>query len=96
MVLAIGSWWGKTMGIPGDDDSRVIDGVQFLRDVNDGARPEMPETVVVVGGGDVAMDACRVAKRLPGCKDVKVIYRRGPDEIPARAIELEGANKEGI
>ncbi|MFP6688443.1 MAG: FAD-dependent oxidoreductase [Alphaproteobacteria bacterium] len=96
VVLAIGSWWGKTMGILGDDDSRVIDGVQFLRDVNDGARPEMPETVVVVGGGDVAMDACRVAKRLPGCKDVKVIYRRGPDEIPARAIELEGAIKEGI
>jgi NADPH-dependent glutamate synthase beta subunit-like oxidoreductase len=96
VVLAIGSWWGKTMGIPGDDDARVVDGVQFLRDVNAGARPDMPETVVVVGGGDVAMDACRVAKRLPGCKDVKVIYRRGPDEIPARAIELEGAVKEGV
>lgn len=96
VVLAIGSWWGKKMGIPGDTDTRVIDGVQFLRDVNAGARPEMPETVVVVGGGDVAMDACRVAKRLPGCKHVKVIYRRGPDEIPARAIELEGAVKEDI
>ena len=96
VVLAIGSWWGKKMGIPGEDDSHVIDGVQFLRDINDGARPEMPETVVVVGGGDVAMDACRVAKRLPGCKTVKVIYRRGPEEIPARAIELEGAVKEDI
>jgi len=96
VVLGIGSWWGKTMGIPGDDDARVVDGVQFLRDVNAGGRPEMPETVVVVGGGDVAMDACRVAKRLPGCKHVKVIYRRGPDEIPARAIELEGAVKEDI
>ncbi len=96
VVLAIGSWWGKKMGIPGEDDSRVIDGVQFLRDVNEGARPEMPETVVVVGGGDVAMDACRVAKRLPGCKHVKVIYRRGPAEIPARKIELEGAIEEGI
>jgi NADPH-dependent glutamate synthase beta subunit-like oxidoreductase len=96
VVLAIGSWWGKKMGIPGENDSRVVDGVQFLREINAGARPEMPETVVVVGGGDVAMDACRVAKRLPGCKHVKVIYRRGPDEIPARAIELEGAVKEGI
>ena len=40
--------------------------------------------------------ACRVAKRLPGCKHVKVIYRRGPAEIPARKIELEGAVEEGI
>ena len=96
VVLAIGAWWGKKMGIPGEDDQRVIDGVQFLRDVNEGARPEMPETVVVIGGGDVAMDACRVAKRLPGCRHVKVVYRRGPAEIPARRIELEGAVEEGV
>ena len=96
VVLAIGAWWGKKMGIAGEDDVRVIDGVQFLRDVNEGARPEMPETVVVIGGGDVAMDACRVAKRLPGCRHVKVVYRRGPAEIPARRIELEGAVEEGI
>ena len=56
---------------------RVVDGVEFLRRVNAGKCPEMRETVVVVGGGDVAMDACRVAKLLPGCKHVKVIYRRG-------------------
>ena len=73
-----------------------MDGVGFLRRVNAGERPEMPETVVVVGGGDVAMDACRVAKRLPGCKHVKVIYRRGPGEIPARAIELHHAVKEDV
>ena len=96
VLLTIGSWWGKGMGIPGEDDPRVIDGVSFLRRVNDGDRPEMPETVVVVGGGDVAMDACRVAKRLPGCKAVKVIYRRGPNEIPARKIELHHALKEGV
>ena len=96
VVLAIGAWWGKKMGIAGEDDVRVIDGVQFLRDVNEGARPEMPETVVVIGGGDVAMDACRVAKRLPGCRHVKVVYRRGPAEIPARRIELEGAVEEGV
>ena len=74
----------------------IVDGVGFLRRVNAGARPEMPETVVVIGGGDVAMDACRVAKRLPGCKQVKVIYRRGPDEIPARKIELHHAIKEDV
>lgn len=96
VLLTIGSWWGKNMGIPGEDDERVVDGVAFLRRVNAGERPEMPETVVVVGGGDVAMDACRAALRLPGCKQVKVVYRRGPDEIPARRVELEGAIAEGI
>lgn len=97
VLLTIGSWWGKPMGIPGEDgNENVVDGVSFLRKVNAGERPTLPETVVVVGGGDVAMDACRAALRLPGCKQVKVIYRRGPDEIPARRIELEGAIEEGI
>ena len=96
VLLTIGAWWGKDMNIDGEADERVVDGVGFLRRVNDGERPELPDTVVVIGGGDVAMDACRVAKRLPGCNNVKVIYRRGPDEIPARRIELEGAIKENI
>lgn len=97
VLLTIGSWWGKPMNIPGEENcENVIDGVSFLRNVNAGARPTLPKTVVVVGGGDVAMDACRAALRLPGCKNVKVIYRRGPDEIPARKIELEGAIEEGI
>ncbi|MGH6960323.1 MAG: FAD-dependent oxidoreductase, partial [Dongiaceae bacterium] len=96
VLLTIGSWWGKSMGIPGYDHPQVVDGVGFLRRVNDGDRPTLPETVLVIGGGDVAMDACRVAKRLPGCENVKVIYRRGPAEIPARKDELHGAIKEGI
>ena len=96
VLLTIGAWWGKAMGIPGEADDRVVDGVGFLRRVNAGERPELPETVIVIGGGDVAMDACRVARRLPGCKNVKVVYRRGPEDIPARPIELQGAVKEGI
>ena len=96
VLLAIGAWWGNPMEIPGEDSPHIVDGVSFLRRINGGERPELPESVIVVGGGDVSMDACRVAKRLPGCKDVKVIYRRGPDEIPARRDELEGALKEGI
>ena len=74
-------------------NDNVVDGVSFLRRINAGERPTLPETVVVVGGGDVAMDACRAALRLPGCKYVKVIYRRGPDEIPARKIELRRCDR---
>ena len=97
VLLAIGAAWGKPMGVPGEDHELVEDGVGFLRRINSsGERPTLPETVLVIGGGDVAMDACRVAARMPGCKNVKVVYRRGPGEIPARKDELEGAIKEDI
>ena len=96
VLLTIGAWWGKVLDVPGAEDPRVVDGVGFLRRVNAGERPEMPARVVVVGGGDVAMDACRVARRLPGCESVAVVYRRGPEDIPARRDELEGAIKEGV
>ncbi len=96
VLLSIGAWAGKTMKALDVEDDRVINGVDFLRKINDGERPDMPQTVLVIGGGDVAMDACRAALRLPGCKGVKVIYRRSYDEIPARKEELEGAIEEGI
>jgi glutamate synthase (NADPH) small chain len=96
VLITIGSWWGKPMNIPGEDDVRVIDGVGFLRRINAGGRPAMPPTVVVVGGGDVAMDASRAALRLPGCRRVRVVYRRGPEAIPARGIERHHALKEGV
>ena len=96
VLLTIGAWWGKSMGVPGEGDDRVVDGVSFLRKVNNGERPEMPDTVVVVGGGDVAMDACRVAKRLPGCKQVKVVYRRGPEQMGASIFEQALAQTSGV
>ncbi len=96
VLLAIGAWWGKPMEIPGERDERVVDGVEFLRRVNGGERPRLPATVVVVGGGDVAMDACRAALRLPGCRRVRVLYRRGPEDIPARRHEIDGALAEGV
>jgi NADPH-dependent glutamate synthase beta subunit-like oxidoreductase len=71
VLLTIGSWWGKPMGIDGENHANVVDGVGFLRRINAGERPTLPEKVIVVGGGDVAMDACRAALRMPGVKDVK-------------------------
>ena len=97
VLLTIGAFAGKPMGVPGEaGNPLVVDGVGFLRQINGGARPQLPETVVVIGGGDVAMDACRAALRMPGCERVKVVYRRGPEEIPARREELEGAVEEGV
>lgn len=96
VLLTIGAWWAKGLGMENGSGPQVVDGVEFLRDVNGGSRPAMPERVVVVGAGDVAMDACRVAKRLPGCEHVQVLYRRGPEEIPARKDELEGAIAEEV
>lgn len=96
VLLAIGASAGKKLGVPGDDVPGVIDGVSFLAQVNGGERPQMPETVLVIGGGDVAMDACRTARRLPGVKAVRVLYRRGPGEIPARHHEIEAALAEGV
>lgn len=96
VLLAIGASAGKRLGVPGDDLPGVVDGVTFLSDVNGGARPAMPETVLIVGGGDVAMDACRAARRLSATAKIKVLYRRGPSEIPARRYELEAAIAEGV
>ncbi|MCP4386779.1 MAG: FAD-dependent oxidoreductase [Gammaproteobacteria bacterium] len=96
VLLSIGAFVGKPMGVPGETAPYVEDGVSFLYRVNAGEKPTLPETVLVIGGGDVAMDACRVAKRLPGVKNVKVIYRRDYDAMPARREELQGAIDEGI
>jgi NADPH-dependent glutamate synthase beta subunit-like oxidoreductase len=96
VLLTIGAWWAKGLRLENAGDVGVVDGVEFLRRINGGERPEMPARVIVVGAGDVAMDACRVARRLPGCEHVQVLYRRGPDEIPARKDELSGAIEEGI
>jgi NADPH-dependent glutamate synthase beta subunit-like oxidoreductase len=96
VLLTIGSWWGKPMGIEGEQNNCVVDGVGFLRRINAGERPTLPEKVIVVGGGDVAMDACRSALRMPGVKDVTIVYRRGPKEIPARKEELHQALEEKV
>ena len=93
VLLAIGAFVGKPMGVPDEAEPFVRDGVSFLYEVNDGARPTLPETVLVIGGGDVAMDACRVAKRLPrrqtgqGDLPPRLRSHAGTARRVARAIE---------
>ncbi len=94
IFIAIGAWKGLKMKIPGEDVEGVIDAVEFLRDVNLGQEVEIGDKVIVVGGGNSAIDAARVAKRLG--KDTRIFYRRTKAEMPAIKSEIEEAIIEGI
>ncbi|MHA2081890.1 MAG: FAD-dependent oxidoreductase, partial [Candidatus Thorarchaeota archaeon] len=73
----------------------VMHAIEFLETVNKGDDVEVGQRVVVIGGGDAAIDSARTAKRL-GAKDVTLIYRRSHVEIPAIPSEVEDAKEEGI
>ena len=94
VVIAAGARFGAPLGVPGDDLPGVLDGIDFLRRVRTGDLTALSGPVAIVGGGDVAMDCARVAKRLGATPSV--IYRRTRDEMPAHRDELEGLLSEGI
>lgn len=104
-AVFIGSGAGlpRFMNIPGENLKSVYSANEFLTRVNlmkaykEGARTPIlhAKKVAVVGGGNVAMDAARCAKRL-GAEEVSIVYRRSEAELPARAEEVEHAKEEGI
>lgn len=94
VFLAIGAWEGKKMGIPGEDLEGVFEGIEFLRKVNMGEKVDIGSRVIVVGGGNTAMDVARTCVRL-GAK-VYVTYRRSREEMPANPREVEEAIEEGV
>ncbi len=96
IFIGIGAHASLKLGIPGEDGTRgVIDALAFLRGVNLGTGIAIGKRVVVVGGGNVAIDAARVARRL-GAEKVSVVYRRSEAEMPAYAEEVAGALAEGV
>ena len=95
VYLAVGTWKGRSAGIPGEDAQGVYDALKFLRKVNDGEKPEIGDTVVVVGGGFTAADAARAARRL-GAGQVYIAYRRTRDQMPITDEELFETEEEGI
>ena len=96
VFVGIGAHLSLSMGIAGEDNTRgVVDAVTFLREVNLGRTKSAGSRVAVIGGGNVAIDAARVAKRL-GAQNVTVVYRRSEIEMPAYAEEIQGASEEGI
>jgi NADPH-dependent glutamate synthase beta subunit-like oxidoreductase/Pyruvate/2-oxoacid:ferredoxin oxidoreductase delta subunit len=105
IYVAIGAHQGKKVGVPGEDGQGVYTGTEFLRMVNTGATPPVGKKVVIIGGGDTAIDAARVCLRCGQDaasitrrmgSEVTILYRRTRKEMPAIEREIEEAIEEGI
>ena len=95
VFLGIGALRSTRLNIPGEEDPRVLGGVEFLKPVNMGKEVKLGKRVIIVGGGNTAMDAARTAVRL-GAEEVSVLYRRSRKEMPAAVEEVEDAEIEGV
>jgi len=96
VIIASGAGKSRLAGFPGEE--KAVAGLDFLRDVNNGTPDRSRfegKHVVVIGGGNVAMDTCRSAVRL-GPASVTVVYRRTEEMAPAHANEIEEAKNEGV
>ncbi len=95
VFIAVGAHIGKKVDIPARDAGQILDAVSFIREVELGNPPKLGRRVVVYGGGNTAMDAARVAKRL-GASEAFIIYRRDREHMPAHDFEADEAMGEGV
>ena len=95
VFVAVGAHLSKRVEIPARDAGPIVDAVAFLRDVASGERPAIGRRVAVYGGGNTAMDAARVARRL-GADEALIVYRRTREQMPAHAEEARDAEREGV
>jgi NADPH-dependent glutamate synthase beta subunit-like oxidoreductase/NAD-dependent dihydropyrimidine dehydrogenase PreA subunit len=96
VFLGVGAHKGRTLGVPGEEDFEgFLDCIVFLRRVNLGDTTKPGNNVVVIGGGNSAIDSARTALRL-GCDEVTILYRRSRREMPANPWEVEAAMEEGV
>jgi len=95
IFVSVGAHRGINMNIDGEATAGVVDGTDFLKEVNLGKKVDVGDKVVVIGGGNVAIDASRTALRL-GAKEVGIVYRRTRAEMPASDEEIEEALREGV
>jgi len=96
IFIATGAHLGRESDIENwkEDYEGLIEGVEFLRSVNLGKKAAAKNRVIIVGGGNVAVDCARTCLRL-GCKNVTIVYRRSRAEMPGRQEEIEEAEQEG-
>ncbi|MBN1911810.1 MAG: NADH-quinone oxidoreductase subunit NuoF [Pirellulales bacterium] len=95
VFLGVGAPLGVDLGIPGSDAEGITDALSFLRTYNLRGSVPVGKNVVVVGGGNSAIDAARTAVRL-GAESVTVVYRRSREVMPAYKEEIEEAQAEGV
>jgi NADPH-dependent glutamate synthase beta subunit-like oxidoreductase len=95
VFIAVGAHIGKKVDIPARDAGQILDAVSFIREVELGNTPKLGRRVVVYGGGNTAMDAARMAKRL-GADEAFIIYRRDREHMPAHDFEADEAMGEGV
>lgn len=94
LYVGIGAQAGRGLGVPGEDVEGVWTGTDYLGRVNRGEAVDLGRSVVVVGGGNTAVDAARTARRTGA--EVTILYRRSREEMPAFAPEIEEALEEGV
>jgi putative selenate reductase len=96
LFLGVGARQGKRLGIPGEDAAGVLDALEFLAQVQAGAAPDLGRRVLVIGGGNSAMDAARSARRLARDGQVTLVYRRTRAQMPADPAEVADCVAEGV
>ena len=94
IFVGIGAHKGLALRIPGEDAENVYTGAEFLNRINSGESIDVGDKVIVIGGGDSAIDAARVSRRLGA--DTTILYRRTVKEMPAIEHEIHEADKEGV
>ena len=96
VFLGVGAYDGLKLRVPGEDDYEgFLDCIKFLGQVNLGNKAKPGNKVIVIGGGNSAIDSARTALRL-GCDEVTILYRRSRREMPANPWEVEAADEEGV
>jgi 6-hydroxynicotinate reductase len=95
ILIAVGSQKSRRLNIPGEELEEILQGLDLLQAYHREERPEVNGEVVVIGGGNVAVDSARTALRL-GASRVTLLYRRGMEQMPADKEEIREAQREGI
>ncbi len=94
IYVALGAQAGTELGVKGEDAKDVYSGIAFLKSIKENKPLKLGKKVVVIGGGNTAIDSARAARRMG--VDVTVLYRRTSSEMPAYAAEVAAAQAEGV
>ena len=95
VFLALGAWESSTMRVKNENVAGVIAGIELLKNVGLRRKTDLHGKVLVVGGGNTAIDCARTALR-SGAQEVSILYRRTRAEMPANAMEIDEAEREGV